>query len=126
LILLVPGYTFCLWLVSAYQQYAAEPVIRVYVYELLAIICALLALYFAAAFSFAKANVRWCCLFSLLSVYFCIVSLADPHDRGSLLLLLFSILYQFAAAMVLLKNAFSGGAAPSTESNNTQEVSHNE
>lgn len=126
LILLIPGYTFCLWLVSAYQQHAAEPVTLVYIYELLAVICSLFALYFAAAFSFAKASVRWCSVFSLLSIYFCIVTLADHHDRGSLLLLLFSVLYQFSTSLVLLKNAFSGSADPSTELNNTQEVSHNE
>lgn len=121
--LLIPAYAFCLWLVSAYQKHAANPVVLDYVYELFAIICTLLGLYFAAAFSFAKAKVWRCAFFSLMGIYFSIVTLADNHNRATQLLYLFAILYQLATVAVLLKNAF---ATPpkhlKTNENNTQEV----
>lgn len=121
--LLIPAYMSCLWLVSAYQQHAADPVILDYVYELLAIICTLLGLYFAAAFSFARGRVWRCAIFSLLGIYFSIVTLADGHDRATQLLFLFAILYQLASVTVLLKNAFT--VPPKhldPQANHTQEV----
>lgn len=121
--LLIPAYAFCLWLVSAYQQHAADPVVLDYVYELLAIICSLLGLYFAAAFSFAKARVWRCAFFSLMGIYFSIVTLADSHDRATQLLYLFAILYLLATVTVLLKNAFTSPLKHlENNANNTQEV----
>lgn len=121
--LLIPAYAFCLWLVSAYQQRAADPVVLDYVYELFAIICTLLGLYFAAAFSFAKAKVWRCAFFSLMGVYFSIVTLADSHDRATQLLYLFAILYQLATVTILLKNAFANPPKRlKNNMNNTQEV----
>lgn len=121
--LLIPAYTLCLWLVSSYQKYAADPVILDYVYELLAIICSLLGLYFTAAFSFAKPKFRLCAVFSLAGIYFSIVTLADSHDRATRLLYLFIILYQLANVTVLLKNAFTASPKHLKNTvNNTQEV----
>lgn len=121
--LLIPAYTFCLWLVLAYQQYAADPVVLDYVYELFAIICTLLGLYFAAAFSFAKAKVWRCTFFSLMGIYFSIVTLADRHDRATQLLYLFTILYLLATVTALLKNAFTiPPKRLKNNVNNTQEV----
>lgn len=121
--LLIPAYAFCLWLVSAYQQHAADPVVLDYVYELFAIICTLLGLYFAAAFSFAKAKVWRCAFFSLMGIFFSIVTLADSHHRATQLLYLFAILYQLATVSVLLKNAFTTPPKHLKNNvNNTQEV----
>lgn len=121
--LLIPAYAFCLWLVSAYQQHAADPVVLDYVYELFAIICSLLGLYFAAAFSFAKAKVWRCAFFSLMGIYFSIVTLADSHHRATQLMYLFAILYQLATVTVLLKNTFTSPPRHLKHNvNNTQEV----
>lgn len=127
LALLLPAYTGCLWLVTAYQQRASDPVVLDYVYELFAIVCTLLAFYFAAGFSFGRGRVWLCALFCLLSVYFGIVTLADGHDQSTRLLLLFSVLYQLATVAVLLYRAFvKGPAHPLEESNKTQEVTPDE
>ena len=125
--LLAPAYTCCLWLVSAYQQRAADPVVLDYVYGLFAIICTLLGLYFTAGFSFERAKVWRCAFFCLLSVFFGIVTLADGHDRSTQLLFAFSILYQLATVTVLLYNAF-GKKLPCSpdESNQSQEVTPDE
>lgn len=125
--LLAPAYTCCLWLVAAYQQRSADPVVLDYVYGLFAIICTLLGLYFTAGFSFERAKVWRCAFFCLLSVYFGIVTLADGHDRSTRLLFLFSILYQLATVTVLLYHAFVKAPEPSPdESNKTQEVTPDE
>lgn len=125
--LLAPAYTCCLWLVAAYQQRAADPVVLDYVYELFAIICALLGLYFTAGFSFERAKTWRCAFFSLLSVYFGIVTLADGHDRSTRLLFLFSILYQLATVTVLLYHAFAHiPRRLPDESNESQEVTPDE
>lgn len=127
LTLLLPAYACCLWLVTAYQQRAADPVVLDYVYELFAIICTLLALYFTAGFSFGKVKVWRCAFFCLLSVYFSIVTMADGHDLSTRLLFLFSILYQLANVTVLLHHAFVKGPIPTPdEMNNTQEVTPDE
>lgn len=127
LVLLVPAYTFCLWLVAAYQQRTADPVILDYVYELFAIICTLLGLYFTAGFSFAKAKVWRCAFFCLMSIYFSIVTLADSHDRSAELLFIFSILYQLSTVSVLLYRAFASNPKRLlADSNKTQEVTPDE
>lgn len=121
--LLIPAYAFCLWLVSAYQQHAADPVVLNFMYELFAIVCSLLGLYFAAAFSFAKPRVWRYAFFSLMGIYFSMVTLADIHDRAAQLLYLFAILYQLATVSVLLKNAFVTPPKHLKNTvNNTQEV----
>ena len=107
ILLLAPAYTLCVWLVAAYQKWAADPVVVNYMYELIAIICALLAFYFTAGFAFSRVKVRTCSVFCLLSVYFGIITLADDHGTGQRLLVLFCILYQLATAGVLLYNAFT-------------------
>lgn len=133
LTLLAPGYTLCLWLVSAYQQRAADPVVLDYVYELLAIICTLVGLYFSVGFSFGRPKIWRCAVFSLLGIYFSMVTLADPHSTADRLLFLFCILYQLASVSALLYHTFVAYTPtpapvpdPSNETNNTQEVTPDE
>lgn len=136
MLLLIPAYTCCLWLVSAYQQQAADPVILDYVYEMFAIICALLGFYFTAGFSFGRGRIWPCAFFSLLSIYFSLVTLADGHSTAVRLLFLFVILYQFANVTALLLHAFPVKGSPAaveteetnpiSETNETQEVTPDE
>jgi hypothetical protein len=103
-LLLIPPFFSCMWLIAAYQERAADPVLMDYVYQLFAIIAVLLALYSMAGFSFEKAKVARSAYFSLLGVYLCGVALADSPDLSSLLLFVFAILYLTASASVLLGN----------------------
>ena len=126
-LLLAPAYTFCVWLVVVYQQRSAEPVVLVYVYELLAIICALIAFYFAAGLSFGNPRPRFYVLFALLSIYFGMVTLADNHDLSAQLLLCFSLLYHMANTAVLLRRMYLPvGKRASRKTNKTQEVTPDE
>lgn len=102
--LLMPAYACCVWLIAAYQSRAADPVILDYLYELLAIIAALLGLYFTAGFSFERSKVFRASFFSLLAVYFSLVTLADGHDLPTLLLYAFVIVYLLSSTAVLLRN----------------------
>ncbi|MCD7927709.1 MAG: hypothetical protein LUF80_02440 [Oscillospiraceae bacterium] len=104
LALLALPYTGCLWLIAAYQQVSADPVVLSYIYQILAIICVLLATYFIASFSFQRPRPRLCLMFSLLGIYLSIVTLADGHDWPTRLLLLASILYLSHTALMLMTN----------------------
>lgn len=83
--LLAPAYTCCVWLVAAYQGRASDPVVLDYLFELLAIICALLAFYYLAGFAFDRAYPGRLTFFSLCAVYFSLVTLADGHGGAELL-----------------------------------------
>lgn len=101
---LTPAYMACIWLIAAYQVRAGDPVRQDYIYELFAIITGLLGLYFMAGFSFERAKVLRCTLFSLMGVYFSFVTLADAHELHILLLYGFLILYLTSNTVVLLFN----------------------
>lgn len=119
--LLMPAYMACLWLISAYQTRAGDPVRQDYIYELLAIIAALLGFYFTAGFSFEKkGKVFFAALFSLMGVYLSLTTLADAHDLPTLLLYAFSILYLTAQVTALTYNdgrmpGVSAASTPETE-----------
>lgn len=118
--LLLPGYTFCVWLITAYQVRAGDPVQLDYIYELFAIIAALLGLYYTAGFSFERPKVARASLFSLLGVYFSIVTLADGHDLPTTLLYCFAILMPLASTITLLHNAsLPDDAAPADDTKET-------
>lgn len=82
---LVPAYTCCVWLIAAYQVRASDPVVQDYLYELLAIICALLAFYYLAGSAFERYRPGKTRFFALCGVYFALVTLADGHTAAELL-----------------------------------------
>lgn len=102
--LLMPAYALCLWLIAAYQLRAGDPVRQDYLYELLAIITSLLGFYFTAGFSFERPKVFRSAFFSLLGVYFSLVTLADGHPLYVTALYGFCILSLCAGTAVLLAN----------------------
>lgn len=102
--LLLPAYAGCVWLIVAYQARAADPIRQDYVYELFAIIAALLAFYFTAGVSFERAKVGRTAFFSALGIYFSIVTLADGHALADALLYGFVILCLLTNLAVLLAN----------------------
>lgn len=102
--LLLPAYTSCIWLVSAYQVRAGDPIQSDYIYELFAIIAVLLGLYFNAGFSFGRGKPVPACLFSLLGAYLSIVTLADGHSLGITLLYVFAVVYLLSSTAVMLHN----------------------
>jgi len=102
--LLLPAYTYCLWLVLTYQAQAGNPVIQQYVYQILAIICSLLGFYFTASFSFEKGKAFLALWTGLLAAFFSGIALADFSSRMNIMLTSFSIVYFTAHSAVLLRN----------------------
>ena len=115
--LLMPAYTSCMWLITAYQQRAGDPIRLDYIFELFAIIAALLGLYFTAGFSFERAKVFRAAFFSALGIYFSVTTLADAHDLAVTLLYVFLVVYLTANLAVLLANdlRFRDAVAPKPE-----------
>lgn len=110
--LLMPGYLTAVWLISTYQSRAGDPVRQGYVYELLAIVAALLAAYLIATFSFEKGRVTRTATFCLLAVYLCAVTLADGHSLAHALLYGAMLLYLVCQAAALLHNDARPAATP--------------
>ena len=111
---LIPGFFACLWLINAYRDKATDPVVLSYGWHLLAIICVVLALYYAAGFSYRNVRPRLTLYFSLLGVFACLTTLADPHQPAELLALAAFLLWLAASASALLHNLLGlshGGAA---------------
>lgn len=103
-VLLLPAFYVCYWLVLAYEARAADPVVRSYLYELLAVICVLLALYHIAGCAFEKARPARCLYFCLMGVYFSMVTLPDGHDAATLLRFGFAVVYLLSTAVLLQRN----------------------
>lgn len=101
-LVLMPAYLCCVWLIAAYQNRAADPVIQDYIYELLAIICVLLSVYYLSSFAFETSKAGRALCFSLLAVYFSMTTLADAHDWATMALYGFGILYPLTMSAVLL------------------------
>lgn len=102
--LLLPAYTCCVWLISAYQTRSGDPVILDYAYEILAVVAILLGVYFMTGFAFERAKTFRTCFFSLMGIYFTGVTLADGHDLTTLLLYAAFAIYLLASTCVLLRN----------------------
>lgn len=100
--LLVPSYTCCFWLIVAYQARSGDPVVLEYVWQLLAIMAAVLGTYFMAGFAFERSKVFRSSYFSLLAVYFILLTLADGHPLWMVLLYAGFFLY-FTASVTALQ-----------------------
>lgn len=101
---LEPCLLYCVWLISTYQTRAADPVVQDYLYEVLAIVTALLGFYFVAGHSFGNGKPRWCAFFCLAGTYFSLVTLADNHLLADTFRNLFAVLYLTAHAALILNH----------------------
>lgn len=93
-------------LVGVYQNCSRQPVLLLYLYPLMAVVCTVLALYCAASLAMGR-GVPWAaCVFSLLGVYLSLVSLADGLGLALSLMHLSGALYLTAQLYMLLRGAF--------------------
>ena len=72
---LVPVFWGCFWLLRNISSYAINPVPLSFLYEMLAIVFTLLAMYSSAGFFFYRANRRRTQLYGRLGIFFCLVTL---------------------------------------------------
>ena len=96
-------FLFCVWLISDYQVRAADPVVMDYVYEVFAIACSLLGIYYIAGSSFQEGKPRRTLFFCHMGIYFSLVTLADRHSLGDIFRFGFAVLFLAAHAVLLLQ-----------------------
>lgn len=75
--LLPPAFCACAWVLAAYQGHIANPNRMEYMFLLLGILCAILACYAMASFSFEKPRPILCAVSSAMGVVLLTVSAAD-------------------------------------------------
>ena len=102
--LLIPAYTCCMWLIVSYQEHSGDPIILDYVYQLFAVIAAVLGCYFLSGFGFGRGRPAAAAFFSAEAMYFTLVTLADTHEPAFLLLYAGCFLYFAASDLALLCN----------------------
>ena len=102
--LLLPAYTCCMWLIVSYQEHSGDPIILDYVYQLFAVIAAVLGCYFLSGFGFGRGRPAAAAFFSAEAMYFALVTLADTHEPAFLLLYAGYFFYFAASTVALLFN----------------------
>lgn len=93
---------FCVWLISDFRTRAIDPVTMNYVFEVGAIVCSLMGLYYIAGYSFQMSKPRRTALFCTMGPYFAMVTLADGHSPADLCRYGSIILFLTAHAALLL------------------------
>lgn len=126
--LLIPAYTCCMWLIVSYQEHSGDPIILDYVYQLFAVIAAVLGCYFLSGFGFGRGRPAAAAFFSAEAMYFALVTLADAHEPAFLLLYAGCFFYFAASSVALLHNLgrplgprMPGGRRLSTRQNTNRE-----
>lgn len=103
----LPAYAALPWLVSTYQDHSREPQLMRFVFQILAIVLLLLALYLTAALFQGKARPNLLVFCSLTGIYLGLLSLADISSRGDLLRQCGFILIVFGNLCAMLSNLFA-------------------
>lgn len=99
----VPALFMCFWLIMIYRQNAANPVLLSYAYHCLAIIASALGFYFTSGFVYNKPATGKAIFSYLAAIYFCFVTLADPHASGIKIILLALIATNAVHASMLIR-----------------------
>lgn len=106
ILLMGPAFAALLWLVSGYQAQARQPEVRLFVWQILAGVAALLALYGLVTLSLDKGGAMSTCVTGLLGISLSLITLADGHGLAFNLFYLFCAVYLTAQTYMLLRGAF--------------------
>ena len=101
---IVPIAFLCFWLILAYRQRAADPVLLDYIYEILALILCILGFYFTAGFAFGRVKPRRALFCTNGAIYMSIVTLADSHPLPQMLFFVGSIIVMLVCSILLASN----------------------
>ncbi|MCD8353153.1 MAG: hypothetical protein LUC47_02405 [Clostridiales bacterium] len=85
---MLPGFCSCFWLIQIYHTNANNPVVQVFVWQLLAAVASVAAWYYLAGFSLGIGKGRTALFWSLTAVMLSLVALADEGALFTRLLLL--------------------------------------
>jgi hypothetical protein len=100
----IPSVFFCIWLIMTYKEHAPDPVILDYAYISLAIAAAALSYYYAAGYVYQKAKPGKTIFSYLLTIYFCLVALADQQPASLSILLAAVVLASLINTGVFIRN----------------------
>lgn len=106
LLLMVVCIAVLVWLVSAYQLHARQPVTALFMWQMLAGVCIVLAVYHLITLSMNRGNAARTCALCLLSVPLTGISLADGLSLPFVLVSLSAMLLLTAQSRMLLRAAF--------------------
>jgi len=90
------------WLGLMYRENVANPILLSYAYYALALIFSVLSFYYLSGFIFHKPSVSKLIFVSFSSIYFCFVTLADPHTIWIRLILIAIIVYNLVHISMLI------------------------
>ncbi|MCD7858327.1 MAG: hypothetical protein LUG55_11175 [Clostridiales bacterium] len=85
---MAPGFCSCFWLIQIYHTNANNPVVQVFVWQLLAAVASVAAWYYLAGFSLGIGKGKTALFWSLTAVMLSLVALADDSALFTRLLLL--------------------------------------
>ena len=95
----------CYWLIIAYKDRAADPVLLDYVYDFLALCSGALASYYIAGYAFGRGSVAKTVYFSLLSSMFSIIAIVGQSELYSVLFFVFLLVQLMVSSFVLVCNS---------------------
>ncbi len=101
---IIPPLFFCFWLIIYYKDNAANPVLLDYGYQILAIAAAALSYYYASGFTFRKVMTGKPIFAFLISIYLCIVVLADHTALSLKIMYAVTALNMLMSSILLIRN----------------------
>ncbi len=100
----IPSLFFCFWLIILYKDNATNPVLLDYCYECLAIAGAALSFYFGAGYAFRKSAPGWTLFSYLVTIFFCVIVLADGIGLPSQLIFGITAVVSWINAHAFIRN----------------------
>ena len=88
----------------SYRSNANNPNVWMFAIEILAICCAILALFYVAGYAFGRPDPRKACYLSLLGAFMCITTLADSRHMGLDLIILATVGMLLMYSWLIIKN----------------------
>ena len=95
-----------LWLICLYQTHARQPVTALFVWQILAAVALVLALYGLVTMAMEKGSAARTCVACLMSIALIPVALADRSSLSATLMWIFALVYLTAQSYMLLRGAF--------------------
>lgn len=100
----LPILMYCVWLIASYRSNANNPNVWMFAIEILAICCAILALFYVAGYAFGRPDPHKACYLSLLGAFMCITTLADSRHMGLELIILATVGMLLMYSWLIIKN----------------------
>ncbi len=109
----IPILMYCVWLIASYRANANNPNVWMFAIEIIAICCAILALFYVAGYAFGRPNPHKACYLSLFGAFMCITTLSDSRYMGLELIILATAGMLLMYGWLIIKNRCAKEDLPS-------------